>query len=73
MTAPNTVLKVWWLLTLTICALLIVGSQGYAWWKTTNATDTITHDGQTWDIVPGPEWTTCTYNGQQRPCRPVKD
>ncbi len=77
--SAKTAAKMWWLPTLAICSLLIGGSLGFAWWTTTTATqipaatDTITRNGQTFEVLTGPNWTTCTYNGQQHPCRTVKD
>ena len=72
--------RMWWLPTLAISALLIAGSLLFAWWKTTSALqvpaatdETFTSKGQTFEVLTGPNWTTCNYDGQQRPCRPVKD
>ena len=77
--AAKTAARMWWLPTLAISTLLIAGSLMFAWWKTTTATqipaatDTITRNGQTFEVLTGPNWTTCTHDGQQRPCRAVKD
>ncbi len=77
--AAKTAARMWWLPTLAISLLLIAGSLGFAWWTTTTATqipaatETITRNGQTFEVLTGPNWTTCPYNGQQHPCRPVKD
>lgn len=77
--AARTAARMWWLPTLAISLLLIAGSLGFAWTTVTTAnqtpgqTQTITKNGQTWEVLTGPNWTTCPYNGQQRPCRPAKD
>ena len=71
--------RMWWLPTLAICTLLIAGSLLFAWGKVTAAnqapaqTQTFTKNGQTWEVLTGPNWTTWPYDGQQRPCRAVKD
>ena len=76
--AAKTAAKMWWLPTLAISLLLIAGSLLFAWGKVTAAnqaptqTQTFTKNGQTWEVLTGPNWTTCTYDGQQRPCRAVK-
>jgi hypothetical protein len=77
--AARTAARMWWLPTLAISLLLIAGSLGFAWTTVTAAnqapgqTQTFTKNGQTWEVLTGPNWTTCPYNGQQRPCRPAKD
>lgn len=76
--AAKTAARMWWLPTLAISLLLIAGSLLFAWGKVTAAnqapaqTQTFTRNGQTWEVLTGPNWTTCTYDGQQRPCRAVK-
>jgi hypothetical protein len=76
--AAKTAAKMWWLPTLAICALLIGGSLLFAWTKVSSAnqapgqTQTFTKNGQTWEVMTGPNWTNCTYDGRTRPCRPVK-
>jgi hypothetical protein len=71
--------RMWWLPTLSVCVLLIVGSLLFAWWQVTTATrtpaaaETATIKGQKFEVLTGPNWTTCTYDGRLRPCRPVKD
>ena len=77
--AAKTAARMWWLPTLAISTLLIAGSLLFAWGKVTAAnqapaqTQTFTKNGQTWEVLTGPNWTTCPYDGQQRPCRAVKD
>ena len=77
--AAKTAARMWWLPTLAICTLLIAGSLLFAWGKVTAAnqapaqTQIFTKNGQTWEVLTGPNWTTCTHDGQQRPCRAVKD
>jgi hypothetical protein len=77
--AARTSARMVWLPTLSICLLLIGGSLLFAWWKTTTASQTpttaqtVTIKGQTYQVLTGPNWTTCTYDGRQRPCRPTKE
>jgi hypothetical protein len=41
--------------------------------ETPGPTQTITRNGQTWQILTGPGWTNCPYDGKTRPCRPIKE
>ncbi len=78
-TAAKTSARMAWLPTAAICLLLIAGSWMFAVWKVSTATqvpaatETITRNGQTFEVLTGPNWTTCTHDGRQRPCRPVKE
>lgn len=66
----------WMLLTtLVICGLLIGGSQLYAWIATHNTAApgpsvTVPINGHDHQVLTDPNWTTCTVDGQQVPCRP---
>lgn len=67
-------IQAWMLLTtLAICGLLIGGSQIYA--RVSADTDdprpavTVPINGHDHQILTDPNWTTCTIDGHQLPCR----
>lgn len=77
--SAKTSARMWWLPTLAISTLLIAGSLLFAWTKVSSANQvpapiqTFTSKGQTWEVLTGPTWTTCQFDGKSRPCRPVKE
>lgn len=78
-TAAKASARMAWLPTAAICLLLIAGSWMFAVWKVNTATqvpaatETIARNGQAFEVLTGPNWTTCPHDGRQRPCRPVKE
>lgn len=71
--------RLWWLPTVAAAVLLLSGSLAFSFWTVTRAsqiptaTQTVTKAGQSWEVLTGPNWTTCNYDGRTRPCRPVKE
>lgn len=59
--------------------LLISATLMWSWLTISQAnqapgpTQTFTQNGQTWEVLTGPGWTRCPYDGKTRPCRPIKE
>lgn len=68
-----------WLPTAGLVIMVVSAALTYSFWTVTRANQvptamqTVTRGGQAWEVLTGPNWTTCHYDGRSRPCRPVKE
>lgn len=64
---------------LAVSAVIIICSLLFAWGKVSSANQTpapattFTKAGTTYEVLTGPGWTTCSYDGRTRPCRAIKE
>ncbi len=71
--------RLWWLPTVGAVTLLLSATLAFSFWTVTRAsqvpaaTQTVTKAGQSWEVLTGPNWTNCNYDGRTRPCRQVKE
>ena len=71
--------RLWWLPTVAAVILLLSATLAFSFWTVTRAsqiptaTQTVTKAGQSWEVLTGPNWRTCNYDGRDRPCRRVKE
>lgn len=71
--------RVAWLSTVGLVILVVSAALTFSFWTVTRANQmpaamqTVTRGGQPWEVLTGPSWTTCHYDGKTRPCRPVKE
>lgn len=71
--------RIAWMPTAGLVILVASAALTFSFWTVTRANQvpatmqTVTRGGQSWEVLTGPSWTTCHYDGKTRPCRPVKE